>query len=80
MAVLDIRSAAKHEIDVIKFSDDELLAQRLVKGGNSACPEANLIIDGDGWEDSYTVPVCKKEDALNLAAALKKAVDLGWFD
>ena len=80
MTVLDIRSAAAQEIDVIKFSDDDFLAQRLVKGGNSAYPDAKLVIDGDRWEASYTVAVYKKEDALNLAAALKKAVDLGWFD
>lgn len=80
MAVLDIRSAAKHEIDVIKFSDEELLAHRLVKGDNSAYPNAKMIIDGNEWGHEYTVAIYKKEDALNLAAALKKAVDLGWFD
>lgn len=80
MAVLDIRSAAAQEIDVIKFSDEELLAQCLVKGGNNAYPNAKMFIDGDEWEQSYTVAIYKKEDALNLAAALKKAVDLGWFD
>jgi len=80
MAVLDIRSADEHEIDVIKFSDDDLQVQRLVKGGNSAYPNAKMVIDGDEWEHSYTVAVYKKEDAFNLAAALKKAVDLGWFD
>lgn len=70
MATIDIRKEQDSEIDLIKFSSDNLF-QSITKGRYGV-----YFCDSDG--DAVGC-IDAEEDAKNLIKALEKAIELGWW-
>ena len=78
MAVLDIRTLTKHDINEIVFSDDRFgrcSATMLKKNNEAECG----YHDGFSIEDGqHFVSLFTKIDTENLIEALQKAIELRW--
>lgn len=77
---IDVRNTTKEDIDIIRFTshpqyDFAVAADTLVLSAGD-CP----VWLQNSKNDSDIIGVRNKEDALNLIEALKKAIELGWFE
>ena len=74
---IDIRNASS-DIDMIQFSDDNisyLSKGKVGRGGNWT--NVAYVLDEHQGELGE---ICSKQHALDMIAALQKAIDLGWFN
>ena len=72
MATIDIRNEEKQVVTEIVFSDVELCASSIMQH-----PIGIFITN---QHRSASSKIANKEDAENLILALKKAIELGWFE
>lgn len=77
---IDIRILEDSLIDTIKFADGEHGTGPLCEIYKGHTKPYNVQLAGDSWLEDYHVSIGSKEDAQNLIKALRKAIDLGWFD
>lgn len=77
---IDIRKATKETIDVIRFTDhpadDCAVAADVVVKSRGDCP----VWLQNSEDDNDIIGIRNKQDALNLVEALRKAIELGWFE
>lgn len=77
---IDIRKVTKENVDVIRFTDhpknDCAVAADTVVFSSGDCP----VWIQNSEDDNDIIGVRNKQDALNLIEALKKAIEMGWFE
>lgn len=76
---IDVRKKSTEFVSVIRFTDHPVndcavAADTLVKHSGD-CP----VWVSNSRENDEIIGIRNQEDALNLIEALKKSIDLGWF-